>query len=482
MNFRQILDDAGASAARKFIGILTGVLVIPVITRWLGEGSYGIWTTVLATVSLFATVSGLHLHGALIRYINEQSEEQTFTDILSLTTFIGIIVSVSLVTAGIVYNRYIGFESKVLGNLLFPASLLVGGRLFDSILSNYLRAQQRLKSFEVLRTAKKLVETAVIIAALWLTRDLVVAIWSLVLVTAIIDSILLIILLPNRLIRPKIDNFQNYLRYGIPMVPKEVAGSLLHHADKFLILFFLDPAAAGIYAVAYRVSQLLASTFSIFSSTLYPRVTAAWDNNEMEQLSAFYNIFLRWYCILLVPAIAGLRLLADSILRFISTSVVATQGITLIPVLAIGFGMQGLEFTLSYPLAAAERTRKIALITSVAVILNIILNIVLIPEIGIFGAAVATTLSFGLRTGWLYYNVSKLINFKLPTPGLIKSGISTSAMTAVLYIIPVTKGLVQLIVYPILGAFIFVIIFLLINGPTEQELNKASELINKTLL
>jgi O-antigen/teichoic acid export membrane protein len=140
--------------------------------------------------------------------------------------------------------------------------------------------------------------------------------------------------------------------------------------------------------------------------------------------------------------------------------------------------MQGLESTLSFPLAAAERTQRLALITGIAVILNIILNIVFIPTVGIFGAAVATTLAFGLRTGWLYHDVSELIDINLPISGLVNSGIATAVMAGILYTIPLTEGLIKLIVFPIVGAIVFTITFLVIGGPKKREIDRISEFIN----
>lgn len=476
MDFQQMLKDAGVSAVRKLISLLTGIITIPILTRLLGEGAYGIWATALSFVGLVVTVSGLHLHGALIRYLNENgSKEQTFVDILALVAIIATVVTVLTTTGGVLYDRYIGFDTDVLRQLLLPVAILIGGRLFRGLLFNYLRAQQRVKHYEALSIIKLVLEMVAIVAAVWLTRNLAAALWGLVGVTILLDLVLITVLFPRILRWPKPEHFRRYLAYGVPMVPKELSGSLLHHADKFLVLFFLGPVATGIYAVTYAVANFLASVPGMFNSTLYPRVTTAWKNGEVDELTVFYNTFLRWYVVLMLPAIAGLTVLAPSILRFISTPTIATQGGFMVPILAIGFGMQGLEFSLSYPLAAAERTKRIALITLVAVVVNIGLNVALIPTLGIVGAAVATTIAFGLRTGWLYYEVTRVIDLSFPQSGLLKSGTATAAMAAILYFLPVRPGLVQLLTYPLLGVVVFGALFVTFGGVTDREATRIKE-------
>jgi O-antigen/teichoic acid export membrane protein len=255
------------------------------------------------------------------------------------------------------------------------------------------------------------------------------------------------------------------------MVPKESAGSLLHHADKFIVMFFLGPTSAGVYAVAYAVGAIFTSATSIFNSTLYPNIVTAWENEEFKELEYFYSIFLRWYVILTIPAIAGMALLSYSLLRFISTSTIAHKGAILLPILAIAFAFQGVEFLLSYPLQAAERTDIIALITIIAVIINIILNIAFIPVMGLPGAAIATLIAYGIRTAALYRFALDHLKLPIPSKGAAHSFLATVVMTAILFFLPVESWYWRLGLFPILGVFLFASIFLLSNGVRDEELD-----------
>jgi O-antigen/teichoic acid export membrane protein len=134
-----------------------------------------------------------------------------------------------------------------------------------------------------------------------------------------------------------------------------------------------------------------------------------------------------------------------------------------------------LEFSLSYPLTAAEETKRIARITVVAVLVNLVLNVALIPIIGMIGAAIATLIAFWIRTGWLYYYVNDHLTIPIPIRGIGYSIFATIGMVTILYLLPIEHWLWELALYPPVGAIIFGTIFILIGGLKPYENAKIVE-------
>lgn len=476
MDLQRILSDAGVSAVRSLINVLTGIILIPIIIRLLGADAYGTWTIILAFISLVVIIGELHLHGALIRYSSKENDSQVFIDTLTLTVLIGVLLATCIIIGGYFVIKTI-LVDKLSFTIIVPIGFLIAMRIPGQILRNYLRAHQNVKGFEALEIIKSLAEMGAVIGILWQTSSLVGAIWAFVVVMFVFNLVLSVIFLPKHLTWPQPSNFTYYLRYSLPMVPKDLSGRILHDADKFLILFFLGPTATGIYAVAYSASSIFTSVTTVFNSTLYPNVTHAWDNGEFDQLRRFYTTILRWYWILALPAIAGLALLAVPILRLLSTASIAHQGVVLVPVLAIGFALQGLEFPLSYPLTAVEQTRTIAIITIVAVVINLLLNIALIPVVGVIGAAIATAVAFATRTVLLFMAVTNHLPIPLPIVGPVKSSIATVVMTIFLIVLPIEGWKRTLIIYPTIGVVVFSVVFILIGGFLPKE----KHVIRKTI-
>lgn len=465
MNIRRLFSDAGISALRVIVLSIRSLLIISIITKLIGSGAQGIWATILALVGLFASAGGLHMHGALIRYSPSSDASQVFSDTLTVTLMMSILTgAIFYILSGAILS-VINPSGDISTTLMIPAAVYTGASLLSSFLSNYPRALRRVKRYEALLIALNGIEVIVLAVTLYLSESLLDGFWALALTHIIFDFVFLFVFSRDDLTIPDISTFPLYLRYAVPMVPKELSGTLLSHADKILIIRFLGPSAAGIYTVSYTISSFLQKLAGIFNSTLYPNVTAAWENEEFDELSRFYSNFLRGYVLFALPAIGGLSFLSVAILRFISTPEIAVNGEWIVPILAVGFAFQGAEGFLSYPLQAAEETTRLSIITFFAVILNLCLNLVLLPIIGLEGAAVATTVSFGFRTVLLFHLSKSIIDFNFPILMTGKAIAATTIMVIVLIMMPINSQPLLLVVAPVTGVLIYFVSLWLVRGP-----------------
>ena len=477
MDFRRIISDVGFSAGRILLVVLRSLIVVPIITKLISVEAYGLWASILAIVSLFMTVGGLHLHGALIRYSSSESQ-QTFSDTLTLVTISAVFVSTAFVLAGVLFSGVIESVLSIPPDLFLSAGFLLGAQILTQYMLNYPRALSRVKRYEILRSIRLILETIVLGVTLYWTRDVVAAIYAiattdLLLTTALFGAYLWKSTFPL----PEASNFRRYLNYGVPMVAKGLSESVISYTDKIIFLVLSGPAVTGVYAVAYGITKLLTRPGNLFNSTLYPNVTAAWDRGEYDELSKLYQEFLRGNTLLLVPTVFGLTVLAREAIRLISTPSIAEQGWLVVPILSIGFAMQGLESTFSYPLAANEQTRYISLITFVVAVLNTVLNVLLIPTLGLIGGGIATTLAYTVRSVWLVYLTRKLFQVRIPWCTLSKSIGASVLMVVLLLFLPINQWYVRLVLYPLLGASSYMIMILLFKGVTTRDIEMIRTLV-----
>jgi O-antigen/teichoic acid export membrane protein len=247
------------------------------------------------------------------------------------------------------------------------------------------------------------------------------------------------------------------------MVPHEVSDSILTNGDRYLILFFISPAATGVYAVATGLVRFIPKIASIFNSTLYPNIASAWDAGEQDRLSSFYFEFIRGYGIIMIPAAAGVAILALPLLELISTPSIAQQAVGIVPLLLIGLLFRGVERPLSYILPAANETQKVAYTTGLAVGTNVVLNLILIPLYGLPGAAVATTMSYGVKAGSVYWFSRKHLVLKLPVGDLFRICLATGAMSGLLVVLPLGENPLSIVVYPLVGMSIYFVAIWALN-------------------
>jgi O-antigen/teichoic acid export membrane protein len=255
------------------------------------------------------------------------------------------------------------------------------------------------------------------------------------------------------------------------MVPKEIGTKIISNVDRYLLLYFLSPTAAGIYAVCFAVANILRNLTMVLNPTLYPTVTSAWDEGGVAMIRDLYYKIYKWYSLLAVPSLAGLTVLSGPILEILATAKVAASGQLVLPVLALGFFIRGYNNPLAYILNAAEQNKKLANATLIAAVVNLGLNLTLIQTVGIFGAVTATLVSYTLLTGYVFLEVRKKVAFPLPITSFLKAVIGTLVMSAVLVSLPFTLSPWEcLVVYPIIGVSVYGSIIIKLEVITKRDL------------
>lgn len=471
----KVRSDAWFSLFQFIVSISRGLITIPLITQLLGEDSYGVWATAFAAIGLLVTLGEMHLHGALIRYSSQESTDgQTYSDTLLLATITGAATGIFLLM--LVFStdiaNIIGKNGEEFESILIVSSAILFLNIILKINMNYPRSRGFVKHYELLRVSRNLLETVVLAVVFVSGFGVLLGLVSLAVLAAVLNLILVsLIWYLHSPPRPDLTNYRRYLSYCLPLVPHGLSKSILQNTDRFLIIYFMSPSAVGIYAVAYSVSEIFKKFTGILNSTLYPTVSSAWDEGNFNAIQNLYSDILRYYSIIAIPALIGLIFLAEPILSILATDVVSESGSVVLPIIALGFLLRGYDNPLSYILTSVEKTDIIGKIVAVAASVNVLLNFVLIPAIGIYGAAVATLASSALILLFkLYYSYQEL-QFSIPTKVIAKSIFSTGVMYLALYLVPGEfSPFLQLLIYPLIGVVVYFTVLYLINGIDRDEM------------
>lgn len=183
------------------------------------------------------------------------------------------------------------------------------------------------------------------------------------------------------------------VRYSLPFTVSGLAGFVYRSIDIFLILYFLNSRAVGLYGVAYAFSQFIGMFSTAFSYLSTPVSSQLESSGKVNEAIAVQETVARWVIIATTAALVPISFFASDILQLIYRPAYGTAGSTLI-ILAVGFAIQNVLLTHGPILEALGRSKLSAFNTTAAALVNVAVNIALIPDYGIEGAAVATTLSF----------------------------------------------------------------------------------------
>jgi len=216
------------------------------------------------------------------------------------------------------------------------------------------------------------------------------------------------------------------LAFGIPLTPHAVSAWVLGFADRWMIglLIGLPTAAAlsqlGAYSLGYQLGYVITVVVSSFQAAWAPWFFGIGERREAPA------VFSHMTTLAMAGIFAlgvGASTLAPQVIAVIARpQYAAAAGV--LPVVAMASVLYGLYTMLSTVVFYAKATRRLALITVSAAALNIFLNIVLIPRIGILGAAWATFAAyafFALAT-WRYAGSVYPVRLDLPRLGLLSVG------------------------------------------------------------
>ncbi|WP_459191541.1 oligosaccharide flippase family protein [Halosimplex sp. J119] len=474
---RKVFSDSAFTAVRSIVSLARGLVVVPLITNLLGVDSYGIWVTIFSAVGLVSSTAGLHLHGSLIRFTDsEVTEHQTYSDVIFMSTVIGFLVAALLLGLGQVVDlaQLIGEGLPSQATLIVLVAFLVPMRILFRININFPRAIGHVKVYDSARLFRDFLETIVLVAVFMLGRGIIWAIGALLALLVVINvSLTLFIAYRFSLPSPDPSNFRRYLSYGVPMIPKQFSTKLLKHTDKYLLLYFLGSSTVGVYAIAQAISKPLVKFISIFNPTLYPTISKEWDAGNLQTVSDVYENIFRYYTIFGIPAMVGIVVLSDPIISLLSTSSAAQDASHLVPIFLIGYFIHGYDNSIRYVLTSAKRTEVLGATVILAVGSNIILNLSLIPRIGMNGAAIATVLSYLFMFSVVMYYSKSEVPITFPKATILRSISSAVIMGAVLSNLNAgLSDILKIATYPLLGVVIYFSILLLTGEFSGEEVRK----------
>jgi O-antigen/teichoic acid export membrane protein len=194
--------------------------------------------------------------------------------------------------------------------------------------------------------------------------------------------------------------------YGVPISLTVALTVVIGTCDRFLIARFLGEAAAGLYSVAFDFTcQTLTLLMLAINMAMFPLAVRDWERHgpaaAKERMSANATLLLA----VGLPSLVGMCLLAPGIARTFFGPEFRGAAAGIIPVVAVGTFLAGFKaYHFDAAFQFAHRTIYQVWIVLVATVLNIGLNLLLIPAWGIQGAASASALAFLIAIGltaWL---------------------------------------------------------------------------------
>jgi len=183
--------------------------------------------------------------------------------------------------------------------------------------------------------------------------------------------------------------------------------------DRFIIKDLLGDEAAGIYGAGYKLGMFMSLVITAFRYAWYPFYlsTAATESNAKQIFSKIFTYFV-FVCLSIFLLISFFikELVQMRIFGYTIFGEEYWPSIVIVPTILASYIFYGLYLNFQIGIYLTNKTKNLAIITIISALINIILNYLLIPYMGISGAALTTLVSYGFMAITIYFISNKLYN------------------------------------------------------------------------
>jgi O-antigen/teichoic acid export membrane protein len=385
---------------RAVNGVL-GLATLSLLTQWLAPADYGRYALGASAIAVGASILFQWLNVSVSRFHGRGEETDARLLSEAARMFALIAGGVLLVAAAIVLARG---EDLAIGRG-FALAVALGGcamglhNLHLQIVNS--RSQPlRYGLITSTRAAVALLGAALALRAGWGVTGVLMALT----VGCVVAVGLFGARWPLRLAPENAPLRRELVGYGLPLSATYLATMLIDASDRFLIGSMLGVASVAPYAASYDLTQqTVGVVLNVFFLSLYPRITRAWESEG--DAGARRELAPLARCIVLAaPFVVGVfAAFAGPIARLLLGAGVREQAAQLMPLIALAIALGGVKaYLLDIPLLLQRRVRAHLVVTFVMAATNIVLNLVLLPTMGLVGSAVAAVGSFGLGAGIIF--------------------------------------------------------------------------------
>lgn len=405
-SYKKLMGNSIIFAIGNFGSKIITLVLVPLYTYYLTSSEYGTVDLVTTTVSLLLPLISMNIFEATLRFALEK--DSNLSKALTNTVYIGKIGTV----ISLLLFPFLQIFLKDLELSIFIVLLLIL-QMFRSIYSQYARGSGSVKVFAIDGIVMTLVMA--ISNILFLTVfDLKLTGYLLSLVLANLISILYLTLtLKTRAVYDKNSRDKKYtkemLNYSIPMIPNSIMWWLINASNRYFIFFFLSASANGLFAVSTKIPSVLNIISNIF--------TQAWQLSAIEEYDkegnqTFFTTVFNAYSSLLFLVSGGIIVILKVVMTIIFADEYYKSWET-IPFLMLGVIFSSLAAFLAANYLASKETKGVFKTSIYSGVISLILNVILIPLLGLMGAAIGNMFSFLFMFVIRYFDTQKYVSFKI---------------------------------------------------------------------
>lgn len=445
------------------------------IARYLGAYGFGILSFALAFSSVFFILADLGLNTLTVREVAR--DKNLAHKFLGNLLLVKIILSIATFGLIVLLVNLLGYPEEVVMVVYFISISIILTSIYGIFYSIF-QAFEKMEYQSIGQIFNSILMFLGVLLVIYFNIG-VIGFSLLYLITSIIILIYTLIICAYKFLIPKFEYDKEFWKITIvealPFGLTGLSGMLYTHIDSVMLSIIQNNEVVGWYNAAYRIILFLIIIPGTINITIFPSMSKLHISSP-ESLRYVNEKYFKYMIIIAIPLAVAVTLLADKIILFIFGADY-TQSI---------FPLQILIWTIVFTFAGAgfvrllEATNKQFILTKISalcMVLNIALNLLLIPKYGLIGACVATVLTeIALVTGVI--KMGYKFDYGIPFKKIIKDIIKITFASVLMGILIFYLKNINLLLLIISSSIFYLIILYLIKEIDNEDINLIRQIIN----
>lgn len=486
----------------QFVLLALGLITTPIIISSLGNTVYGIFAVTVALLGYFSILD-LGLGVSVVKYISEYSAKNDRDNLkkvlgTALSTFIilGLFgMLVIFATTGVLVGSLLKIPSEFVPLAISVFYISAVSFLINMILTVFNAVPIALQRMDITNSRNILfgiLNSVGIITILYFGGGLFeIVLWSSA--VSILASLVFLFII-KRLIKPvtislNFDSviFKQLIKFGGYKFLSNIGGQVVFQLDKIIIGFFHPIALVTFYATPVLLTQKGFTLILNITSAVFPAMSESLAQNNLDRTRHLYFKMAKFITLITLPVMAIFFIFAPQILSLWLGPEFAEKSSLSLRILSLAYFIAALSAPGVVAADAFGKPQISALFAVISATINLVAAFILIPKMGIEGAAYALLINFVAQVPVFLYIVHKKL-VKVETSEYLKKSLFKPLIAGVvagLMVIPLINIFNVPLVMLLLGTTVYGASYLAINwfiGTFDSDDKKTINFLTRKVL
>jgi O-antigen/teichoic acid export membrane protein len=406
---KELTKDTAIYGISTIVGRFLGFLLVPFYTNVLNTSDFGVYSNVYAYLAFLNIVFIYGMDAAFMKYTSiagNSDKKKTFSTAYIFVFFSSLLLAVILF---LLKNPFTALM-EIPGNFYHLTQYVILILIFDTLslipFAN-LRLERKAGKFTAIKFANIVVNIALNLILVLKFKLGIEAIFIANLAASVVSFVLL---LPDilRKLTFRIDSFllKKMLWFAIPYLPASIAAMIVQVVDRPVVLAMTNSSTLGIYQANYKLGIFMMLFVSMFQYAWQPFfLNNAKEKNAKELFSKILTLFMIVSSLIWIV----LTLFVDDFARleiYHHKTIIGREylsGLVIVPIILLGYLFNGIYYNFQAGIYIEEKTKYFPYVTGAGALINVVVNVLLIPVLGIIGAALATLASYIVMAAGLFF-------------------------------------------------------------------------------